>query len=81
MHVGLGVCGVREIERFVNYARYLEKTASALWGRVLSAVSSLGRARVEGYEVSREKVELLFWVHKAFLAGFLAAITLMSVLK
>jgi len=47
------------VRPFTSYARYPGKAALAPWRRVLSAVSSLGRARVEGYEASRERVELL----------------------
>ena len=79
--MGLSVSGVREIESFVSRASRLEKAASALWGMALSAVSNLGKVRVGSYEASRERVELLLWVHKAFLAGFLAVITLVSALK
>jgi len=78
---GLSVFGVREIEHFVSHANQLERLGSALWRRMLNTVSNLSKARAGHSEVSREKVELIFWVHKAFLAGFLVAITLMSVLK
>ena len=64
----------------MSYARYLEKAALALW-RVLSAVGSLGRARVWGYGANRERVELFFWARKAFLAGFLLALLLTYVAR
>ncbi len=81
MHRGLSVFGVREIERFVSYVNQVERLGSALWRRVLNTVSNLSKARAGHYEVSKEKVELIFWIHKAFLAGFLVAMSLVSVLK
>jgi len=81
VHRSLSVFGVREIERLVSYANQLERFGSALWRRTLNTVSNLSKARAGHYEASKEEVELIFWVHKAFLAGFLVAITLMSVLK
>jgi hypothetical protein len=78
MHVGLSVSVVREIEHLVSYVGYLERATSSLWSMFLSAVVNLGRAHRGSYEVSRERVELLFWVHKAFLVGFLLALIVAS---
>jgi hypothetical protein len=78
MHVGLNTPVVREIERLVSYANRLERATSSLWSRLLGAVVSLGRSFRGSYEVDKEKVELLFWVHKAFLAGFILALILVS---
>jgi len=78
MHVGLNTPVVREIERLVGYASLFESATSSLWSRLLGAVVSLGRSFRGSYEVDKEKVELLFWVHKAFLAGFILALILVS---
>jgi hypothetical protein len=78
MHVGLNTPVVREIERLVGYASLFESATSSLWSRLLGAVVSLGRSFRGSYEVDKEKVELLFWVHKAFLAGFIPALILVS---
>jgi hypothetical protein len=78
MHVGLNTPVVREIERLVGYASLFESATSSLWSRLLGAVVSLGRSSRGSYEVDKEKVELLFWVHKAFLAGFILALILVS---
>ncbi len=43
--------------------------------KLLKLVSSYIK---EGNNVSKDKVELIFWVHKAFVIGFILALTITS---
>ncbi len=79
MRASISVFQPREVARAVSA---LQSACERLWARSIGALESLA-LRLSGLasygkQVGKSEVELVFWIHKALLVGFILALASMA---
>lgn len=77
MALSISVYSLQEVARVLDSLRSAsERLLGFAVGSLKQAAVRSGGLMKQESAVGRDKVELLFWVHKAFIVGFVAALAL-----
>lgn len=75
MSVSISIYSIREVTSTLHMLQSIaERVQSLATKAVKTLINHLSRLVGQRDYVSKEKVELIFWIHKAFIVGFVLAL-------